>query len=260
MTDLPLGMKYYLLILTSSLIEDLNDYGVKWIASEPGLTVRDVERAFFSARAMEAKLPDEPNEADPRFWIELMKSIHTIRRVLDVVEKTTFDAVIAEAMETTSSIARADLRQVFDEKRAAGELDFRLHGLLNTRPEIDEPDPAVKEAFMLKRARRYQSFMAFNGTSLNEDEKVIVDDAKVLARHIMDGDRDNRRIDALLVMGAVLIETASVRLKTHIPGLIRDSFDRMATKAAMAVGAIVYRDEYRHLKESLGLELLDSDL
>jgi hypothetical protein len=34
----------------------------------------------------------------------------------------------------------------------------------------------------------------------------------------------------------------------------------MATKAAMAVGAIVYRDEYRHLKESLGLELLDSDL
>ena len=32
MTDLPLGMKYYLLILTSSLIEDLNDYGVKWLS------------------------------------------------------------------------------------------------------------------------------------------------------------------------------------------------------------------------------------
>ncbi|MDX1553802.1 MAG: hypothetical protein R3198_14340, partial [Marinobacter sp.] len=206
------------------------------------------------------RLPDEPDEADPRLWPELMKSIHTIRRVLDVVEKTTFDAVIAEAMEATSSSARADIQQVFDRKRAAGEVDFRLHGILNTRPEADEPDPAVQEAFMLKRARRYQSFMVFDGVSLNEDEKVIVGDAKALARHIMDGDRNNRRIDALLVMGAVLIETASVRLKTHIPGLIRDSFDRMATKAAMALGAIVYRDEYRNLKESLGLELLDSDL
>ncbi|MEP1214838.1 MAG: hypothetical protein ABJM11_11470 [Marinobacter sp.] len=260
MTDLPLGMKYYLLILTSSLIEDLNDYGVKWIANEPGVAGRDVENAFFSARAIETRLPEGPDEADPQLWPELMKSIHTIRRVLDVVEKTTFDAVITEAMETTASIARADVQQVFDEKRAAGEVDFRLHGILNTRPEADEPDPAVKEAFMLKRARRYQSFMAFDGTSLNEEERVIVGDAKALARHIMDGDRENRRIDALLVMGAVLIETASVRLKTHIPGLIRDSFDRMATKAAMALGAIVYRDEYRNLKESLGLEPLDSDL
>ena len=260
MTDLPLGMKYYLLILTSSLIEDLNDYGVKWIANEPGIAVRDVEKAFFSARAIETRLPDEPCEADPRLWPELMKSIHTIRSVLDVVEKTTFNAVIAEAMESTSDIARADLQQVFDKKRAAGDVDFRLHGILNTRPVADEPDPAVKEAFMLKRARRYQSFLAFDGASLNEDEKVIVEDAKILARHIMDGDRDNRRIDALLVMGAVLIETAGVRLKTHIPGLIRDSFDRMATKAAMALGAIVYRDEYRTFKESLGLELLESDL
>ncbi len=260
MTDLPLGMKYYLLILTSSLIEDLNDYGVKWVANEPGIAARDVEKAFFSARAIEARLPDEPWQADPRLWPDLMKSIHTIRRVLDVVEKTTFDAVIAEAMETTSNIARADIKQVFEQKRAAGEVDFRLHGLLNTRPEADEPDPAVKEAFMLKRARRYRSFMAFDGSSLNEEEKVILGDAKALARHVMDGDRDNRRIDALLVMGAVLIETASVRLKTNIPGLIRDSFDRMATKAAMALGAIVYRDEYRDFKEALGLEPLDSDI
>jgi len=259
-TDLPLGMKYYLLILTSSLIEDLNDYGVKWVANEPGIAVRDVENAFFSARAMEARLPEEPGQADPRLWPDVMKSIHTIRRVLDVVEKSTFDAVIAEAMETTSSIARADIRQVFDEKRAAGEIDFRLHGLLNTRQEPDEPDPAVKEAFMLKRARRYQSFMAFDGASLNEEESIILGDAQSLARQILDGDRDNRRIDALLVMGAVLIETASVRLKTSIPGLIRDSFDRMATKAAMALGAIVYRDQYREFKQSLGLEPLDSDL
>ena len=96
MTDLPLGMKYYLLILTSSLIEDLNDYGVKWIANEPGIAIRDVEKAFFCARALESRMPDEPGQADPRLWPELMKSIHTIRRVLDVVEKTTFDAVIAE--------------------------------------------------------------------------------------------------------------------------------------------------------------------
>lgn len=260
MTDLPLGMKHYLLILTSSLIEDLNDYGVKWIAKEPGIAVRDVEHAFFSARAIEAKLPDEPGQADPRLWPELMKSIHTIRRVLDVVERTTFDAVIAEAMETTSSIARADIKQVFDQKRAAGEIDFRLHGLLNSQPEANEPDPAVKEAFMLKRAKRYQSFMAFDGASLNDEETVILNDARALARHIMDGDRENRRIDALLVMGAVLIETASVRLKANIPTLIRDSFDRMATKAAMALGAIVYRDQYRDLKASLGLERLDSDL
>lgn len=260
MTDLPLGMKYYLLILTSSLIEDLNDYGVKWVANEPGVAVGDVERAFFTARAIQSRLPDEPGQADPRLWPDLMKSIHTIRRVLDVVEKTTFDAVIAEAMETTSSIARADIRQIFDEKRATGEVDFRLHSLLNTPPETDEPDPAVKEAFMLKRARRYTSFMAFDGASLNQDEKVILADAKALARHIMDGDRENRRIDALLVMGAVLIETGSVRLKTNIPVLIRDSFDRMATKAAMALGAIVYRDNYRDLKQALGLELLDSDL
>lgn len=260
MTELPLGMKYYLLILTSSLIEDLNDYGVKFIASDPGVAVRDVEKAFFSARAIEARLPDSPDEADPRLWPELMKSIHTIRKVLDVVEKTTFDAVVAEAMETTSHLARADIQHVFDAKRAAGQVDFRLHGILNTRPETDEPDPAVKEAFMLKRARRYQSFMGFDGGSLNEEERVILEEARALARHIMDGDRDNRRIDALLVMGAVLIETASVRLKTHIPGLIRDSFDRMATKAAMALGAIVYRDDYRNLKESLDLEPLDSDL
>ncbi|MDL0433491.1 hypothetical protein QPM17_20310 [Marinobacter sp. TBZ242] len=260
MTDLPLGMKYYLLILTSSLIEDLNDYGVKWIANEPGIALRDVEKAFFSARAIEARLPDEPWQADPRLWPDLMKSIHTIRRVLDVVEKTTFDAVIAEAMETTSNIARADLQQVFEKKRAAGEIDFRLHGVLNTQPEVDEPDPAVKEAFMLKRARRFQAFMAFEGESLNEEEQVILDDAKTLARHIMDGDRENRQIDALLVMGAVLIETSSVRLKTNIPGLIRDSFDRMATKAAMALGAIVYRDRYREFKRSLGLEPLNSDL
>lgn len=260
MTDLPLGMKYYLLILTSSLIEDLNDYGVKWVANEPGVAVKDVEKAFFSARAMEARLPAEPRQADPRLWPDLMKSIHTIRRVLDVVEKTTFEAVIAEAMETTSSIARADIRQVFEQKRASGEVDFHLHGLLNTKPRTDEADPAVKEAFMLKRAGRFQSFMEFDGASLNEDEKVILGDAKALARHIMDGDRENRRIDALLVMGAVLIETASVRLKTNIPGLIRDSFDRMAIKAAMALGAIVYRDNYRDFKDSLGLEPLASDL
>lgn len=260
MTDLPLGMKYYLLILTSSLIEDLNDYGVKWIANEPGIAARDVENAFFSARAIETRLPDEPGQADPRLWPDLMKSIHTIRRVLDVVEKTTFDAVIVEAMETTSDIARADIQQVFDQKREAGEVDFRLHGLLKSKPGTDEPDPAVREAFMLKRARRYQAFMGFDGATLNDEENVILKDAKAVARHIMDGDRDNRRIDALLVMGAVLIETASVRVKNNIPKLIRDSFDRMATKAAMALGAIVYRDEYREFKESLGLERLDSDL
>ena len=172
-----------------------------------------------------------------------------------MVEKTTFDAVIAEALETTSDIARADIKHVFEQKREAGEVDFRLHGLLNTKP-----DPAVREAFMLKRARRYQSFMAFDGATLNDDEKVILNDAQSVARHIMDGDRDNRRIDALLVMGAVLIETASVRPKSRIPRLIRESFDRMATKAAMALGAIVYRDEYLEFKATLGLERLDSDL
>ncbi|MCL7944710.1 hypothetical protein [Marinobacter sp. ATCH36] len=260
MTDLPLGMKYYLLILTSSLIEDLNDYGVKWVASEPGIAACDVENAFFSARAIQTRLPNDPGEADPRLWPELMKAIHTIRRVLDVVEKTTFDAVTAEAMETTSSIARADMEKVFEQKRASGEVDFRLHGLLNTRPEQDEPDPVVKESLMLKRAQRYQAFMEFDGASLSGEETVILGDAKALARRIMDGDRENRRIDALLVMGAVLIETASVRLKTNIPCLIRDSFDRMATKAAMALGAIVYRDKYRDFKESLGLEPLASDL
>ncbi|MFL1453029.1 hypothetical protein ACJO5Y_01145 [Marinobacter sp. GN3S48] len=260
MTDLPLGMKYYLLILTSSLIEDLNDYGVRWVANESGVAIRDVEKAFFSARAIGNRLPDEPEEADPRLWPDVMKSIHTIRRVLDLVEKTTFDAVIAEAMESTSEVARADIRQIFEQKRAAGEIDFRLHGILNTQPEADEPDPAVQESFMLKRARRYQSFMMFDGASLNQEEKVILEDARILARHIMDGDRKNRRIDALLVMGAVLIETASVRLKPSIPVLIRESFDRMATKAAMALGAIVYRDEYQSFKASLGLGRLASDL
>lgn len=262
MTTLPLGFKHYLLILVPSLIEDLEDYGLHEALNEPGLDHHEVEQTFFLARAIQAKLPVTPEAADPALWPELMKAIHKIRSLLDVLEKEVFEAVIANAKETTSVIARANLTKKFEEKRAEGELDFRLHGLSTSAPPDDGTthDPAVAESFRLKRTERYQALLLFEGQNLKPGEKIILNDAKTLAEKAMDHSAKEVPIDAVLAMAAVLMETAAVQDKTQVPEEIREKFGRMTGKAAMALGAIVYRDDYRKFKERLGLEPLSSDL
>lgn len=258
--EIPLGLKYYLLILTPSLIAELNEFGAQWAIRNPGLDHHEVEKAFFAARSIERQLPEDPGHATPELWPAIMLAIHDIRRVLDVLEKETFEAVAAEALKTTSEIARADIQEVYEKKREAGEIDFRLHGLTLTEPPEHEPDPAVKEAFQIKRNDRYEAFQQFNDRILNPGEQTIVRDAKNLAGKIVEKSMGSERIDALLVMSAVVIEMANVRLKTNIPDVIQEKFQRMTTKAVMALGAIVYRDEYHQLKRSLELEPLASDL
>lgn len=258
--QIPLGLKYYLLILAPSLIAELNEFGVQWATQNPELDHHDIEKAFFAARGIQRQLPDDPEGAPPELWPDIMLAIHDIRRVLDVLEKETFEAVAAEALKTTSEIARADIQKVFEQKRGEGEIDFRLHGLSLTEPPEDQPDPAVKEAFQIKRGKRYEAFLQFDDRILNRGEQTIVKDAKSLARQILEKDRDSTRIDALLVVGAVVIEMANVRLKTNIPDVIQEKFHRMTTKAVMALGAIVYRDEFHQLKRVLELEPLASDL
>lgn len=257
--DISMGLKHYLLILTPSLIAELNDFGHKWAASDPHLNTHDVDKAFFAARAIERRLPRQPELAEPEVWLDIMKAIHAIRRVLDVLEKDTFDAVAEEARKTTSDIARADIQRAFERKRAKGEIDFRLHGLSKSEPVDDGADPVVRESFQMKRAGRYRALMDFDGQNLKPEERVILQDAKALARRIVEEQLEDSRIDALLVMAAVLMETASVKIKTYVPGVIKESFDRMTRKAAMALGAIVYRDEYQQLKALLELAPLDSD-
>ncbi len=257
---IPLGLRYYLIILTPSLIAELNEFGVHWAAQNPELDHHDIEKAFFAARSIQRQLPDDPAHATPGLWPDIMLAIHDIRRVLDVLEKETFDAVTVEALKATSEIARADIKKVFEQKREDGEIDFRLHGLSLTEPPEDEPDPAVKEAFQIKRNNRYEALLKFDDRILNRGEQTIVKDAKRLAHQITVEDRGSTRLDALLVMGAVVIEMANVRLKTNIPDVIQEKFHRMTTKAVMALGALVYRDEYQRLKVALGLEPLASDL
>lgn len=258
--EIPLGFKYYLLILTPSLIAELNEFGVQWATRNPGLDHHDVEKAFFAARGLQRQLPEDPEHAAPELWPDIMLAIHDIRRVLDVLEKETFDAVAAEALKTTSEIARADIQEVYEKKRGEGEIDFRLHGLTLTEPPEHEPDPAVKEAFQIKRSERYEALLRFDDRILNRGEQTIVRDAKSLARQIVEKSMGSKRIDALLVMSAVVIEMANVRLKTNIPDVIQEKFQRMTTKAIMALGAIVYRDEYQQLKCALELEPLASDI
>lgn len=262
MTNLPAGFKYYLLILTPSLIEDLEDYGLHEALHEPGLDHHEVEKTFFLARAIKARLPVTPEAADPTLWPDLMSAIHNIRKLLDVLEKEVFEAVIANAKESTSEIARANLTREFEEKKADGELDFRLHGLSTSAPPQDgaASDPAVAESFRLKRTQRYQALMAFNADSLKAGEKLILVDAKASARAVMDNGEQNVPIDAVLAMAAVLMETAGVQDKPQVPEAIREKFRRMTGKAAMALGAIIYRHAYREFKKQLGLEPLPSDL
>ncbi|MEX0604430.1 MAG: hypothetical protein WD623_02115 [Marinobacter sp.] len=258
--EIPLGLKYYLLILTPSLIAELDEFGVQWAAQHPELDPHDIEKAFFTARSIQRRFTDDPEHAPPQLWRDIMLAIHDMRRVLDVLEKETFDAVTAEALKATSELARVDIQKVFEQKREKGEIDFRLHGLsLTTAPE-DGQDPAVKEAFHIKRSKRYGSLMQFDDRILNRSEQTIVRDAKSLARKIADEGEESARLDALLVMGAVVIEMANVRLKTTIPDVIQEKFHRMTTKAVMALGALVYRDQYQQLKNALALEPLDSDL
>lgn len=258
--EIPVGLKYYLLILTPSLIAELNEFGVQWATRNPELDHHDVEKAFFAARGIQRRLPDKPEQAAPELWPDIMLAIHDIRRVLDVLEKETFDEVAAEALKTTSEIARADIQEVFEQKREKGEIDFRLHGLTLTDTPEGEPDPVVKEAFQIKRGDRYDALLEFDDRILDRGEQTIVKDAKRLARDSARKSTDVTQTDALLVMSAVVIEMANVRLKTNIPEVIQEKFQRMTTKAVMALGAIVYRDEYHQLKRSLELELLASDL
>ncbi|WP_166259221.1 hypothetical protein [Marinobacter salicampi] len=262
MTNLPAGFKYYLLILTPSLIDDLEDYGLHEALHEPGLDHHEVEKTFFLARATKAWLPVTPEAADPDLWPDLMSAIHRIRKLLDVLEKEVFEAVIANAKETTSEIARANLTREFEEKRSEGELDFRLHGLSTSAPPPDAtaPDPAVAESFRLKRTQRYQALIGYDGESLKPGEKLILADAKASARAVMEDGEQDVPIDAVLAMAAVLMETAGVQDKSQVPEEIREKFRRMTGKAAMALGAIIYRHAYREYKKQLGLEPLTSDL
>lgn len=262
MTNLPLGFRYYLLILAPSLIEDLEDYGLHEALHEPGLDHHEVEKTFFLARSIQARLPVTPETADPTLWPELMHAIHRIRNLLDVLEKEVFEAVIANAKETTSDIARATLTKRFEAKRAQGELDFRLHGLSTSTPPKEEGliDPAVEESFRLNRSQRYQALQEFDGSRLKPGEQLILGDAKTLAKRVVTHGKKGVPIDAILAMSTVLIETAGVQENAQVPEEIREKFSRMTGKAAMALGAIIYRDDYRQFKERLGLETLLSDL
>ncbi len=260
MAGLSLGLQHYLLILAPNLVDELDDYGFACAAATPGLEQHEVEQAFFAARKLAGSLPSEPGAMTRAGWADMMEALHLIRRVLDVLEKDTFEAVAREARAVTADRARQDLRQAFEHKRAEGEVDFRLHGLAHTEPADNGQDPAVREAFRRKRADRLSLLLGFDDSDLKTPEKVIFQDARSLAKTILvDGQADNR-VDALLAMAAVFIEMASMRRNPAVPDAIRDTFDRMSAKAVMALGAIVYRDEYQELKQALALAPLPSDL
>ena len=260
MAELSQGLKYHLLILAPSLVEELEDYGLANAARSAALDEHEVEQAFFTARGLVNWLPGEPESLASGDWETLMASVHQIRRVLDVIEKETFAAVAREARSVTADMARQDLREAFEHKRAEGEVDFRLHGLSKTEPAADGRDPAVQEAFRRKRAERHRLLLGFDTQQLSASEAVIFADARALANSVMvDGVADNR-LDALLAMTSVFIEMASMRANPVVPEPIRDTFTRMSTKALMGLGAIVYRDEYQRLKQALALAPLPSDL
>ena len=257
MTEIPQGLKYYLLLLLPSLIDELHDYGVSVAATDRQLNEHDVEKAFFAARSIQHHLPASPDQGNDEVWREVMEAVHAIRVVLDVLEKETFEEVAAEARKTTSDIARAEVREAFERKREEGEVDFRLHGLTRAAPVEEGEDPVIRESFSLKREGRYQEFIAFGGTDLRPEERVILNDAKILAHSVVELGREDSRIDAILAMGTVLAEILSVRANPRVPEAIREQFGRMAAKATMALGAIVYRDEYQALKASLNLGRLE---
>jgi hypothetical protein len=258
--EISLGLKHYLLILTPSLIDELNDFGLELALGHPGLKQHDIEKAFFAARAITHRLPAQPDLAEPALWLDIMDTIHAVRVVLEPLEKETFDAVAEQAAKATSEIARADMKQMFEEKKAKGEVDFRLYSLSQTKAEPGVADPAVQESLHIKRARRHETFISFNEHTLRPNEQVIMQDAKALLHRITEERFADERIDALLALGTVMMETASVRVNTGVPDVIREKFDRMTGKAAMALGALVYRDEYQRLKDLLDLPSLDSDL
>lgn len=260
MTNLSLGLRHYLLILAPSLVEELEDFGLACAQVSADLDAHDVEQAFFAARGLAGWLPRNPEQVAPQRWPELMEAVHHIRRVLDVLEKDAFEAVATEARSVTARRARQDLRQAFEHKRAEGEVDFRLHGLSTTKPEPGGRDPAVQEAFRRKRAERYHLLLGFESGDMNAAEAVILADARGLARDVMEAGVSDSRIDALLAMAAVYVEMASMRRHAAVPEAIRATFGRMSTKAVMALGAIVYRDEYRRFRDTLGLAPLTSDL
>lgn len=260
MSEWSLGLRHYLLILLPSLIDDLQDYGLSDAASDSRLHPHDVEKAFFTARAMADRLPEIPEQAPPERWPEIMIAIHGISAVLDVLEKETFDAVAAQALATTAEVARDRVKREFERKRAGGEVDFRLHGLSTTEPTGDGPDPAVEASFAIQRGGRYDELMATDTERLKAAESVILDDAKALARGIVEGGSDDTRLDALLAMATLVRETTGVRFKSNLPDAIRERFDCMAVKATMALGAIVYRDEYQQLKASLDLPPLELEI
>jgi len=260
MTSFSDGFRHYLLILAQSVIEELTDIGLALAAQDERLDDHEVDRAFFTARALRRRLPPHPDKAPDELWPDLMRAVHTMRRVLDVLEGDTFELVAEEARKTTSRIARNDLEKAFEAKKAEGEIDFRLHSLSRTAPKEGEPDAAVEESFRLKRANRFHMLLDMDLQSLKENERAIVADAQQLARDILPQEHKARRLDGLLTMSIVLRETAGVRLNTAIPEIIREKFDRMTQKAAMALGAIVYIEEYQGFKQSLGLKPLASDL
>lgn len=260
MVKLSPGLQHYLLILATSLADELEGYGFACAIEMEGVEAHQVEKAFFAARGLANWVPEGPEALAPEDWETLMESVHSIRRVLDVIEKETFEAVAREARAVTADMARQDLKDAFEHKRAEGEVDFRLHGLSKTEPVASGRDPAVQEAFRRKRAERHRLLLGFDDDRLTNTESVILADARSLADAVMvDGMADNR-LDALLAMASVFIEMASMRRNPAVPEAIRDTFGRMSTKAIMALGAIVYRDEYQQLKQTLALARLPSDL
>ncbi|MDX1635870.1 MAG: hypothetical protein R3280_14620 [Marinobacter sp.] len=260
MGELSVGLKHHLLILAPSLVDELEDFGLANVVASGALDEHEVEQAFFTARGLANWLPEDPDALAPADWEALMVAVHQLRRVLDVIEKETFEAVAREARSVTADRARQDLRAAFEAKRAEGEVDFRLHGLSRTEPKASGQDPAVQEAFRRKRTERHRLLLGFDDDGLSPAESVILADARGLANAVMvDGVTDNR-LDALLAMTSVFIEMVSMRRNPGVPDAIRKTFTRMSTKAVMALGAIVYRDEYHRAKQALALSSLPSDL
>ena len=72
--ELSLGLRYHLLILAPSLADELEAFGVHAAAAHPELDDHDIERAFFAARALTSRLPEQPEHCAPALWPEIMQA------------------------------------------------------------------------------------------------------------------------------------------------------------------------------------------
>lgn len=256
MTKLSLGLRCYLTILMPSLIEELQKVYRK--QTQP-IDEHDLSRALFIARAIQHRLPDPSScvETDD-IWPEIVKAEQSIRQVLDVLEQDRFDAVAAEAKQRTGKLVRENMRRVFNQRLAEGKADFRLHGVLVSKnTAVDKNDPVVHESLLMKRAHRHALLMEFAEQVLDPAEQVIFNDVRLVIQRFRDNQTGNSPIDTILAMGTVLVYAARIRLNANVPSIIQAKFERMTRKAAMALGAIIYREEYQRYKGLLNLPTSD---